>query len=116
MGKAENKVYAECELLCKLNGLIHWRNQVLNGFYRPNKKVKEYWIRQGIKGLADMAILLPNGKTLYCETKKKGGKQRESQKDFERDCIKLDVPYIVVDHWQDLSEWLDINGFLKVRI
>jgi len=102
----ESATSKEIKEYLDLNQLINWRNNVLTGFFRPSKKVKEYWIISGTPGLSDRSCLLPNGQTIYIEVKKpSGGKQLETQKDFEKDCIKNNVPYIIARSSKDVSDF-----------
>lgn len=109
MGHKENAVDREIIKFLNDNGIPNWRNQVIEGWYRPNKKVKEYWIKQGTDGLSDRSALLPDGRTLYIEEKRKlGGKQEKTQIDFERECIKRNVPYVLARSAKDVSNYLKI--------
>ena len=109
MGYKENAVDKEIIKFLNDNRMVNWRNQVLKGWYRPKKTVKEYWIEQGTDGLADRAALLPDGRTLYIEAKRKsGGRQEKTQIDFERECIKRNVPYVLVRSAKEVSDYLKI--------
>jgi len=117
MGSKETPIQKDCMDLLKMNGIVHWRQQVLFGFFRPNKNCREYYVRQGTKGLADIGALLPNGNgSLYCEVKQPSGKQSEDQKAFEKVVIKSGGHYIVVYSWVDLAEYLYALGLLTVRL
>lgn len=107
MGNAENLVGNQCCKYAEMLGLKVWRNQVLQGWYRPTKHVKEYYIRTGTPGLADYALLTPNGKTIYFEAKKKKGKQQDSQKEFQAECKRFNVPYILADSFDSFKKQLD---------
>lgn len=117
MGIAESAVDREIVYFCKLYGFKTWRNQVIKGWYRPRKGVREYWITQGTPGLADRSILLNDGKTLYVETKRpSGGMQSQTQKDFESDCVIRNVPYIIARSWNDVSKFLIENKYLTEEV
>lgn len=111
MGRQENSVDAEIQAYLDYNNLSNWRNQVLFGFFRPyrkGKRAKEYWINQGMKGLADRAAILPDGKTLYIEdkTKRKGSIQSKNQIKFEAECKRLGAPYCLARSAKDVSDFL----------
>lgn len=114
--QSESEVTRDCVELLRLNHIIHWRNQSGSGQFKNYKSPKSHHIRMGTPGLADWSVLLVDGKTLYLELKKTGGKQSQDQIDFEADCIRLGVPYLVADCWQTLAEFLDTYGMLKVRM
>jgi len=113
MGQAENNISKQIvdylELLIN-NGIVirYWRSQVLRGFFRPNKKAKEYWIIQGTPGLSDHSVLLCDGKTLYCESKTKRGVHLETQKQFKEDCFVAGAPYVKVRSAKELSDFFKI--------
>jgi hypothetical protein len=116
--QTEAAISKACEQFLTLNGIINWRASVLNGQCKGFGD--KHWrpIKTGIAGLSDRQALLPDGtgRTLYIEVKKPGGKQRQSQKEFESECLKLGVPYVLVESVEDLAECLDAFGVLKVRI
>jgi len=111
----ESAVVKQCTDLLKAYGIIHWRNSVLHGYFRGFKKKKSYVVKTGVSGLADWSFLMTDGsgRTVYMETKKPKGKQRDSQIEFETECIKLNVPYILIDDVNDLIEYLKIYGMIK---
>lgn len=118
MGKAENIVQKDCQELLALNGIKHWRSQVLNGQARGYGEKRWRSFITGTKGLSDLTAIMNDGsgRTMYIETKAPGKKQSPGQKDFEANCNKNNVPYCCVDCWQDLAEFLDAYGILKIRM
>jgi len=115
----ENPVARDCKQLLKINGIEHWRVNVLHGKFQGFKEKTWRVIKTGIKGHSDMVFPLHDGsgKTCYIETKRPvGGVQSQDQKDFEAMCIKWDMPYYIVSSWLDLAEILEIYGMLKIKI
>lgn len=115
----ESQVSKDCKELLDLNGLPNWRNNVLKGWFRAYNEPpgKERAVDTGTAGLSDRSTILPDGRTLYIETKRpKGEKQSQEQIGFEKMCIDNNAPYICVRSWLELAEYLDILGYLKVRI
>ena len=111
MGKPENAVSGQItdylELL-KAGGAVirYWRSQVLRGLFRPNKKVKEYWIIQGTPGLSDHSVILCDGMTLYIESKTRKGVHLKTQQKFQADCESAGTPYVKAKSAQEVSDYL----------
>lgn len=111
MGKPENMISKQITDyldLLKTTGIVvkYWRNQVLKGLFRPNKKIKEYWINQGIPGLSDYSVILCDGMTLYLEAKTKKGKHLETQKQFQAECKSVGTPYVKAKSADEVSDYL----------
>ena len=49
-----------------------------------------------VKGVADSALMLPNGTTAYIEFKTETGIQSQNQKDWERLCSRLCQHYYII--------------------
>ena len=106
MGRLENPIDNAIEQYLNWNNIKNWRSQVLHGWFRHSKKKKEYWIYQGTPGLGDRQAILPDGKTLYIEGKKKDGKQSDSQIKFEAYCKANNCPYVLAESAKDVSDYL----------
>lgn len=64
-------------------------------------------------GVADIIILLPNGKTIFAEIKNPNGKGAQSkyQKEFEQKVKSLGFEYYIWDNWKQVDEFVGgING------
>lgn len=68
-------------------------------FWRQNAgKVKTadgYWVELGPEGIADIVGFLPGGQIVFVECKRRSGKQRESQKNFQRAVERGGAIYVV---------------------
>ncbi len=109
----ESQVVKQCTDLLKAYRIIHWKNHVLNGRFSGFGQKKSYVIQTGLKGLADMSVMLNDGRILFVEYKSLKGGQSQDQKDFEKECNKRDIPYIVISDVNDLREILEIYGVIK---
>lgn len=115
----ESPVSRDCKQLLKLNGIEHWRINVLNGLFKGFKDKTWRVVKTGTKGHSDLVFPLhdDSGRTCYIETKRPvGGIQSQDQRDFEAMCIKRGMPYYIVSSWLDLAEILEAYGMLKIRI
>ena len=92
----ESQVSKDCKMLLDINRLPNWRNNVLKGWFRAFNEPsgKERAVDTGTPGLSDRSAILPDGKT----------------------CEKNNAPYICVSSWIELAEYLEILGFLRIRI
>lgn len=68
-------------------------------FWRQNagkvKTVDGYWVELGPEGIADIVGFLPTGQIVFVECKRRTGKQRDSQKTFQRSAEKAGAIYVV---------------------
>jgi len=53
------------------------------------------------KGIPDR-LAIKNGKTIYIEVKKPGGKQSEHQVEFQADLERAGGEYVLITCWEDL--------------
>lgn len=85
----------------KAIGVFCYRSQV----YKGNTKTGAY-LNTGVKGLADITCILPNGILLFIETKKHDGKQSTHQKAFMWRVRTLGHHYIIAKSVKDVEEYL----------
>jgi hypothetical protein len=64
-------------------------------------------------GVADLCIMLPEGRTCWLELKKPGNYQTLEQKGFEARCFRLGHSYAVVKSLQDAAAILQGWGVLR---
>ena len=110
----ESNILKQIELYASKCGYLTLR---LNSgmFYQGNLKntitgqilMNLHYVRGCPKGTADLLIITPNGKVIFCETKTEKGKQRESQKLFQAAVEKLNHIYILARTIEDLREVLN---------
>jgi hypothetical protein len=78
-------------------------------FSVPNsgKDVKEQSYKKAtgmMAGVADLILLMPNGKTIFVEMKTEKGTQQPSQKEFESAVNDLGFTYIVCRSFEQFQE------------
>lgn len=77
-------------------------------FHVPNGGKRDYLTAAILKGMgvrpgvADLGLLLPNGRTAWLELKHGDGRPSESQKDFRRRCDALGHAYAIAASWPDV--------------
>lgn len=79
-----------------------WR-QNTNGMYDPTKKVFRAMPKYSMNGVPDI-IVVKDGYFIGLEVKRKGSKQSQGQKDFEKLCKEAGGEYYVVSSIDDLVE------------
>lgn len=75
----ENDVVQACLQWLALHNVMAWRNQT-TGLYDPTRKVFRKF--NGLKGVSDILGVLPGGRFLGIECKKKGGYPSPEQRAF----------------------------------
>lgn len=68
---------------------------VPNGGSRNVREAQRLKAEGVLAGVADLVIMLPQGKSLYIEMKVKGNKQTDNQKDFQKIAETLGYKYYV---------------------
>ena len=68
---------------------------VPNGGSRNVREAQRLKAEGVLAGVADLVVLLPQGKSLYIEMKVKGNRQTENQKDFQQKAEVLGYKYYV---------------------
>lgn len=80
-----------------------------NKFARtPTDRIKyiSFHKRRGyVKGQPDLAILLPNGKTLLAELKTEKGRQSAEQKAYQQAAEDLGFEYVIWHSLEDCVQW-----------
>lgn len=78
-------------------------------------RVKDRWIRFGMKGSPDFLIFLPNGYTLMAEFKNETGKQSPSQRLWQEYAEGLGHDYEVFRSSKEFREYIDklINPLIQ---
>ena len=60
-----------------------------------------------LAGVADLVVLLPQGKSLYIEMKVKGNRQTQNQKDFQNKVIALGHTYAVCYTFEEFQKVIE---------
>lgn len=80
---------------------------VPNGGSRNVREAQRLKAEGVLAGVADLVVLLPQGKSLYIEMKVKGNKQTDNQKEFQKIAENLGHTYAVCysfDEFKDIIE------------
>jgi hypothetical protein len=106
----ENKIQANCYQWYHNNYCLKHHNprgimfSVPNELAGTNKIAMMQAKAMGlVSGVSDTIVLLPNGKTLYCEFKDEKGKQSDKQKEFELVVTNLGHTYILVRSFEEFK-------------
>lgn len=76
---------------------------VPNGGSRNVREAQRLKAEGVLAGVADLVIMLPQGKSLYIEMKVKGNKQTDNQKDFQKIAETLGHPYTVCYSFEEFK-------------
>lgn len=76
---------------------------VPNGGSRNVREAQRLKAEGVLAGVADLVVLLPQGKSLYIEMKVKGNRQTENQKAFQDKAIILGHPYTVCYSFEEFK-------------
>lgn len=105
-GETESGVLnAVCQFL-SVHGIFHWRNNT--GAYR----IKNRFIRYGFPGSSDIAGVCPDGRALYVECKKPGGRLSPLQREFLDKINGLGAVGITADGVESLEKQLKKRGVI----
>ena len=77
---------------------------VPNGGSRNVREAQRLKAEGVLSGVADLVVLLTQGKSLYIEMKVKGNRQTQNQKDFQKKAITLGHTYAVCYTFQKVVE------------
>jgi VRR-NUC domain protein len=80
---------------------------VPNGGSRNVREAQRLKAEGVLAGVADLVVLLPQGKSLYIEMKVKGNRQTENQKAFQDKAITLGHPYTVCYSFEEFKEVIE---------
>ena len=76
---------------------------VPNGGSRNVREAQRLKAEGVLAGVADLVVLLPQGKSLYIEMKVKGNRQTDNQKAFQDKAITLGHPYTVCYSFEEFK-------------
>jgi len=97
----EGAVLGECLDLLSAMGIVCWRSNT------GAVKIDTRYIKFGPKGKADIIGLLPNGRFLAVECKRRhGGKQSDDQRAFEQAIVGSKGVYLLVHSAGELVDQL----------
>jgi hypothetical protein len=68
-----------------------------------------------VAGVADLAFVLPDGRAAFIEVKKAGGVQSKTQREFEKRCNGMGVPYLLSSNLDEILGTLEAWGILRRR-
>jgi len=66
-----------------------------------------------MSGVADLILLMPNGKCIFVEMKTEKGTQSPNQKEFEDAVLKLGFTYIVCRSFEQFQE--EIQNLIPIE-
>lgn len=89
-----------CEYL-SFKKYFFWRQNTTPMF---NKERQQYRAmpKYALKGVADIIVIIPEGKVIFLEVKRPKAKQNEDQLEFEKMCNKVEAKYYVITSIDDL--------------
>lgn len=65
-----------------------------------------------LAGVADLQVMLPDGRSAWLELKKSNGRQSMAQKIFQDICERLDHPYCLAKSFEQAEAFLKETGAL----
>lgn len=80
---------------------------VPNGGTRNVREAQRLKAEGVLAGVADLVIMLPQGKSLYIEMKAKGNRQTQNQKDFQKKVISLGYTYTVCYTFEEFKQVIE---------
>ena len=80
---------------------------VPNGGSRNVREAQRLKAEGVLAGVADLVIMLPQGKSLYIEMKVKGNKQTDNQKDFQKIAETLGHTYAVCYSFEEFKRIIE---------
>ena len=80
---------------------------VPNGGSRNVREAQHLKAEGVLSGVADLVVLLPQGKSLYIEMKVKGNRQTSNQKDFQKKAIALGHTYAVCYTFDEFKQVIE---------
>lgn len=92
-----------------LKKIFCWRNNTGSGM-NTNANGKEYFVRFGVKGAPDILGMLPGGRFLGIEVKRKDGIVSENQKDFLQQINDNGGLGFVARSLEDVMKVIENNG------
>ncbi|MFA5299102.1 MAG: hypothetical protein WC389_12920 [Lutibacter sp.] len=92
-------------------GVLYWDRLNSGELLVLNKDESKRLVKLCRKGTADIIILFSK-KVIYLETKKLGGEQGESQKEFEFKVKNQGAEYYLVDTYEKFLSMIDQEGIV----
>jgi VRR-NUC domain protein len=80
---------------------------VPNGGSRNVREAQRLKAEGVLAGVADLVVLLPQGKSLYIEMKVKGNRQTDNQKDFQEKVTTLGHTYVVCYTFKEFQQVIE---------
>ena len=80
---------------------------VPNGGSRNVREAQRLKAEGVLAGVADLVVLLPQGKSLYIEMKVKGNCQTDNQKDFQKKVTILGHTYVVCYTFEEFQQVIE---------
>ena len=81
-----------------------------SGAVRAEYGGRTRFVRFTFPGCPDLVALLKDGRTLWIECKKPGGKLSGPQAKFKDDCVRRGVPHLVATSVEDVRRYLNKEG------
>lgn len=94
--------YLQCQIVNYLRASGYLVFAIANGGSRNAIEGANLKKEGVLAGVADLQVLLNNGKSLFLEVKTEKGKQQQTQKDFEERCKELGHNYHIVRSIEDV--------------
>lgn len=99
-------VYAILEFLAARR-IMAWRNNT-GGVTYPGKDGKEYHVRFNKKGHPDIGGIMPNGRALAIECKRRGKKPTKEQREFLEDAVAHNALAFWTDDMDEAMRVVDL--------
>lgn len=80
---------------------------VPNGGSRNVREAQHLKAEGVLAGVADLVVMLPQGKSIYIEMKVKGNKQTDNQKEFQKKAIELGHTYAVCYSFEEFQQIIE---------
>ena len=80
---------------------------VPNGGSRNVREAQRPKTEGVLAGVADLVVLLPQGKSLYIEMKVKGNQQTDNQKEFQKKVTTLGHTYVVCYTFEEFQQVIE---------
>lgn len=80
---------------------------VPNGGSRNVREAQRLKAEGVLAGVADLVVMLPQGKSIYIEMKVKGNRQTDNQKYFQKKAIALGHNYVVCYTFEEFQQIIE---------
>ena len=109
--ETETKLVYNCLQYLKVKGIFAWRNNT--GAAKAQYKGKRRFIRYGLKGSSDILGILPDGRFLAIECKRKGTYPTKDQRAFLKQIEANKGVALLVRNIADLIRALEDQGYVE---